>query len=98
MGKYTSKNQSMKLIKLGLNVNSSDFHWFNYPEGTNEWIICKGNEKYILEQFHTDPNRNLNISNKRVVPSWSFDRLLNLMSEGSINNEELISYIKTIIK
>lgn len=78
---YTSREESLKLISLGIDQNTSDLVYvsnFYYPSVLPGVKYLDVKDK-IIEKYDGDP--------EAVLPAWTTDSLINSLLPGRIKNE-----------
>lgn len=85
----TTKEQSERLLALGLKKETADLHHYQYTEG-GRWNI--------------EARPSIAGYNNRLVPAWSLHRLIELSGMGVIDTttdniyDKVIEYISYLIK
>lgn len=84
----TTKEQSERLLALGLKKETADCFWLSNTSSITGKTHCR----IIVGEFEED---------NRCVPAWSFHRLLELCNVFYIGHKDydsLINYLENLIK
>jgi hypothetical protein len=90
---YTTKEQSERLLKLGLKKETADCHWFYHDE---HWEIKIGFDLMSCENLYP----------KYYIPAWSLHRLMEIAYKGDIlgcvalnyHERNIATYYEQVIK
>ena len=83
----TTKEQSKKLIELGIDVNTSDMYY--YKEDVFDYALSVFNGK-LLVKGNSKPNA------EDTIPAWSLSALIELMPEHIVINNKVSNSLKMV--
>lgn len=99
----TTKEQSQRLLELGLKPETADMHYMAKTHWGDNWFISKNERCYHLGFGYYDALRHSYMGLVEVIPAWSMHRLIEILDSPSIEishnaYEEIIYNISECIK
>ena len=77
----TTKEQSQRLLDLGLKPETADMHYMAKTHWGDNWFIPKNERWYCLGLGYQDELRHRYNGTVEVIPAWSLHRLLCLYGQ-----------------
>lgn len=99
----TTKEQSQRLLDLGLKPETADMHYMAKTHWGDNWYIPKNERNYHCGFDYNDGMKHLYNGTVEVIPAWSLHRLIEILDSPSIEishnaYEEIIYNISECIK
>ena len=103
----TTKEQSQRLLELGLKPETADMNYMAKTHWGDNWLISKNERYYCLGFGYHDELRHRYNGAVEVIPAWSLHRLIELYKDvedtsmwslENVNYNRLIQCIGLAIK
>ena len=97
----TTKDQSERLLALGLKRETADMHYYHTLDFENNEAWITSTIPYSNIIYNAEFVGELNVIENDIIPAWSFHRLLELCNVfylGHRDYDSLINYLENLIK